>query len=40
MVYVRANMEDVGRVSRALAEDTEAGGVQPGRGTEWGGGRN
>ena len=37
MMYVRATREE-DRVSRVLASNAAAGGIQPGQGTKWGGG--
>lgn len=35
MGYVRANLEDSARVSRALSAGMVAGGILPGQGTQW-----
>ena len=39
MPYVRATREEEDKVSRVLASNAVAGGIQPGQGTKWGGGR-
>ena len=39
MTYVRATRDEEVKVSRVLASNAVAGGIQPGQGTKWGGGR-
>ena len=39
MMYVRATREEEVKVSRVLASNAVAGGIQPGQGTKWGGGK-